>query len=452
VEVDFIHPPLGAETEQFNLITASGELPDIMEYNWLSYPGGPEKAMADNLVVKLNDVLAKNAPNLTAYLRANPDVDKQVKTDSGSYYSFPFIRGDPFLMNSQGPQLREDWLKELNLEVPTTYDEWYTVLTAFKQNKSSGAPLAFGSGYLFDTPIFVYGFKTDRGFYVGDDKRVHYGAIEPAYKDYLALLAKWYQEGLLDPDIAALTGTQVATKITNGSAGAAIGYVNSGMGIWLDAGRASNPNYSLVGAPYPVLRKGDKAVLGFSDWAYNSTSTAIISSCKNIDAAAKLLDYGYGKEGTLLFNYGIEGVSYAMINNYPTYTPLVTQNPDGWSIGHAIAAYARSVYGGCFVQEVPYMEQYMRFPQQREAVNLWMANDSVFAHKLPPVTPSQEESSEFARIVNEINTYSNEMMTKFVLGTEDLNNFSTFVETIKRMGIDRAIEIQNAALARYNSR
>jgi putative aldouronate transport system substrate-binding protein len=54
--------------------------------------------------------------------------------------------------------------------------------------------------------------------------------------------------------------------------------------------------------------------------------------------------------------------------------------------------------------------------------------------------------------MNEINTYQNEMELKFILGTESLSNWSTYVSTIKRMGIDRAVEIQNAALARYNAR
>lgn len=52
----------------------------------------------------------------------------------------------------------------------------------------------------------------------------------------------------------------------------------------------------------------------------------------------------------------------------------------------------------------------------------------------------------------EINAYADEMMVKYILGTEPLSSFDTYVETVKRMGIDRALEIQNAALVRYNNR
>ena len=56
--------------------------------------------------------------------------------------------------------------------------------------------------------------------------------------------------------------------------------------------------------------------------------------------------------------------------------------------------------------------------------------------------------------MNDITTYTDEMITKFVLGTEALNDASwnAYVSNIKRMNIDRAIAIQTAALDRYKKR
>jgi putative aldouronate transport system substrate-binding protein len=73
---------------------------------------------------------------------------------------------------------------------------------------------------------------------------------------------------------------------------------------------------------------------------------------------------------------------------------------------------------------------------------------------MPPITASQAESRELASVMNDINTYADEMMTKFILGTEVLNDnsWNTYVSTIRRMGIDRAIEIEKAALDRYRKR
>jgi putative aldouronate transport system substrate-binding protein len=140
-----------------------------------------------------------------------------------------------------------------------------------------------------------------------------------------------------------------------------------------------------------------------------------------------------------------------MVNNYPTFTPLILQNPDGWTVGQALAAYTRVNYSGPFAQDWSQYEQYLILPEQHQAIANWQLADP-FKHKLPPIQPNASENREYAQILNEINTYRDEMSVKFILGTENLSSWDTYVNTIKRMGIDRAIAIQEAALARYNAR
>ena len=63
-----------------------------------------------------------------------------------------------------------------------------------------------------------------------------------------------------------------------------------------------------------------------------------------------------------------------------------------------------------------------------------------------------EESTELANIMIDINTYRDKMTLKLIMGQEPLSKFEDFVETIKGMGIDRAIEIKQAAIDRYYNR
>lgn len=72
--------------------------------------------------------------------------------------------------------------------------------------------------------------------------------------------------------------------------------------------------------------------------------------------------------------------------------------------------------------------------------------------KMPLVTPTAEESSRYASIMNDVTTFYDEMVNRFIMGVEPMDNFDQFVETIKAMGIEEAIAIQQAALERYNSR
>lgn len=455
VEIQFLHPPSGQLKEQFSLILADGNLPDLMEYNWVAdYPGGPEKAIKDGVILPLNDVIDQYCPNLKAYLQANPDIDRMIKTDDGNYYVFPFIRGDERLLTSIGLMLRADWLEELDLEVPETMEEWHTVLTAFKEKKGAAAPYTFeytNSQYLSDDS-FAYAYETNRSFYVGSDKTVHFGATEDGYKQFLTVMAQWYGEGLLDPDIATMKSDQVSAKMTNGISGASMGQAGSRMGTWTQAAQASNPAYKLVAAPPPSLKKGEKAEFGQIEDPYSGrASVAITSSCKEVERAARLLDYAYSEEGHMYFNFGIEGESYTMIDGYPTYTKLIMENPDGLPVSQAMSAYIRGNYNGPFVQDVRYLEQYYTLEEQKEAPEIW-GNSNGKAHLLPPITPTSEESKEFSTIMNEINTYRDEMTLKFIFGTESLDKFDEYVKNIENMGLARALEIQNAALERYNSR
>jgi len=57
IKVNFTHPPKGQETEYVNILIASGDLPDIMWYTWLDYPGGITAAIEQNLIIKLTDLV-----------------------------------------------------------------------------------------------------------------------------------------------------------------------------------------------------------------------------------------------------------------------------------------------------------------------------------------------------------------------------------------------------------
>lgn len=455
IQIEFQHPAVGQATEQFNLLLADTTLPDLIEYNWLGYSGGPEKAIQDAVIIPLNDVIDQYCPNLKAYLEANPEIDRMIKTDDGTYYCFPFIRGGDKLVTSTGAMIRGDWLEELGLEVPATIDEWHDVLTAFKEKKGAAAPFTYwyANESLTDNNPFAYAYGAPRGLYLAKDGRIHYGAVEEGYKEYLMTMNQWMSEGLIDVDLATLTNDQVAAKITNGSAGASFGWCGSGMGNWTTAGQATDENYMLVPAPYPTLQKGEVPEFGQKDNNYvKGGAVAITTSCENVELAARLLDYGYSEEGTMLYNFGIEGESYTLdADGNANYTDLILNNPDGLSITHAMGGYMRANYNGPFVQNERYAEQYYQFDSQKDAMDVW-SNTNMKDHLIPPITPTVEESKEQAQYMTEINTYRNEMTLKFILGNASFDEWDKYVETIQGMNLDRVLEIQNAALERYHSR
>jgi len=265
-------------------------------------------------------------------------------------------------------------------------------------------------------------------------------------------MAQWYKEGLLDRDFTSLTTAQLNQKMLTGQAGATAHQVGQGMGTWTLTARPTNPKYELVGVPYPMPNKGEKAKIIYTSFQYTgSASGAITAKCKNVELAARLLDWAYSEEGHNLFNFGIEGVTYNWVNGYPKFTDLVFHNPNGWPVAQSLSAYALSAHSAPMVQDMRYLEQYYDLPEQVAAVKTW-AFPEMLKYLVPPITPSPEESRQYAQIMQDINTYQQEMEVKFILGTESLSSWNDYVNTIKKFGIDKAIEIRSAALTRYNNR
>jgi len=454
VKISFEHPPSNAVSEAYNVMLASGDLPDIIEYNFTIYPGGPEKAIYDEIILKLNDVIDKFAPNLKARLKSNSQWDKLVKTDDGSYYVFPFIRGDPKLLYTQGLMMRKDWLDDLGLQPPQTIQEWHDVLVAFRDKKGATAP--FTMAWSNRGRMFMPGFGIlNEMFISADDKKVHFGPMENGYRRWLETMAQWYKEGLIDKDVMTVTAAQINTKMSTNVSGAAVGSIQSGMGLWTTTARPNNPRYMITALQYPVLNRNDKLVYSVATQPYAADSAAISATSKNAEIAARFLDFGYGTLGNLVYNFGTEGESYTMRNNQPFYTPFIMGGTDKkWPLAQAIGAWARGNMAGPFIQDPRYIDQYYDQPEQTAALSTFALQGAENFMLPASVSPTQAESREYASIINEINTYTAERASRWVLGTDPINDttWNEYVSALRRMNIDRAIAIQNAALDRFNKR
>ena len=443
IEIEFIHPSPQQVGEQFNIMLASGDLPDVIEWIWYNFPGGPQKAINDGYILALNDVFDKYSPNIKKYIEENQDVDKMLQTDERNYYVYPFIRGDEILKTYSGPVARADWMKELNISAPETLDDWEAMLKAFKENKQCDTPLQYDKDLMW-----AFGVKDD--FYFQGDEIV-YGPIQPEYKAFVTKMNQWLKDGLM-----TTTGSEETNPVTAAFVSGKTGVAYSTGGTiakWMQAGVANNPAFDIVGLKYPVLQKGEKSKFIQRDYSYalSGQSAAISATSKNVEAAARLLDYGYSPEGNRYFNFGKEGVTYNMVGDYPTYTDVILNNPEGLAPVNALARNVRAGYSGPFIQKKEYLEQYYNMPQQMDALETW-CDEEGNKSALPLITYTTEESNTVATVMNDVKSHVDEMTMKFIVGAEPLENFDKYVETIKKLNIDEIIQIQKKAVDRYNAR
>lgn len=460
IQVKFTHPPLGQQRDQFNLLISTKELPDVIYYNWADAVGGPEKMIKDGRIIRLNELIDSYAPNLKRIIESDPDVKKQIALDDGTIYMFPLLKLDALKLNAtSGLIMRQDWLDALNLKVPTNIDEWYTVLKAFKEQDPNGngkpdeLPFTgnWGPGNLTKLHDFAAAFGVIGGFQMNGDK-VEFGPIQPGYRDFLETMAKWYKEGLIDPEIMTNDGKAFDYKVTSNLAGAYQGGVFSGMGKYFNLMRDTDPNFNVTGVPWPVSPDGTSYATFNLDAKVLTYGEAITASADEdkLKYIVQWMDYNYSEEGSDLFNFGIENDSYVRDGEGVKFTDTIINNPNGLTYDQALASYALSIMDGPINQDSRYLDALLFDDGQRAANAEWMKASSALT--LPPIRLSTDEVSTSTSIMSQVNTYLNETMTAIISGQKPITEFDTMVETIKSMGIDRAIEVHQAAYDRYQSK
>ncbi len=449
VSVEFIHPPIGQQNDSFNLMIASGNYPDIIEiihpYGYM-FPGGYDKAIEEGIILKLNDLVDQYAPNYKKLLNSSEQMRKESLTDAGNIPGF-------WSLSTEGPQppwmgmvVRKDWLDDLGMSEPVTYDDWYTMLKAFKDVKKAEAPMMLHFSGFNSMNVFEGGYGIMQTFFQADGK-IKYGPLEPGYKDYISMLSKWYAEGLIDKDFATKQDYIPNSDYTaSNKTGAFYCQYIDFAGL---KAKATEPNYQIVAVPTPVVKAGDSVHVRQTNTQSGTVNWVVTKACKDPITVTKWLDYGYTEEGDILASYGFEGKTFEYgADGKPAFTPFVYNNPDGFSLQEMYLKYAK-LGGACIYH---WDREWAGLPKNSlDAVQVWQ-KDNDGSYVLPPMTMTAVEGAEYARIMGDIETYRNEMVVKFILGTEPLSNYDSFVDQIMSMDIERAIEMQQAALDRFNAR
>ena len=460
VHVNWTVVDASSAKEQFGLMLASGEYPDIIRDVGTYYPGGTEKGVQDGVLADLTDVVEKYMPNYSALRKSNPALEKDTMTDDGKIVGtrtitsyFGDVRGERVWA---GMALRRDWLNDLGLEVPRTIDQWETVLTAFKENyPECEAPLMIGTnGYdFFSNFLSAYGCLAD--FYKEGDK-VKYAPLEPGYKEWLTLFHDWYEKGLIDPNFMTNAADMISPADYLGT-----GKAGSGMEIWgltdevLKAqGYTTDEDFSLVATTAPVLKEGDTPQIGFATSELVKEEVGIAATTKDLELACRYLDYWYTKDAMMLDSLGIEGESYTVDSDgtYHLTDSIKGMVEDGTVNTLAEAVYTYSLgtsdFGlynwGMFdpiYEGNPAMDAYDEFDKDK------------FDLMLPScMTMTDEENSEYVALYTDIETLTHENTVKFITGEQSLDDYDAFVEQLHTYNIDRCIELKQAALDRYNAR
>ncbi len=451
VELDWQYPAEGANsTEAYNLMMTQKVLPDIIT-GWIS-AGDAQTMMEEGTIYDLTEYLPKYAPDYWKLI-TDMGAEKDIVTDDGKLYGVHCISSE-FIATYIGPIIRMDWLEECGLEAPVTLEDWEEVLVAFKDKYD--ATFSFVLSNMGDTGINsgtgAYGSikSPGNGYYIDDNGKIQYPFVEPAYKEYLETLNRWYEMDLIDKDFTTIDNAILRTKVLNGEVGVTFGPMSQLTNYISDA-EAQGNGADWQGFSYPRTAPGEPTC-----WINTVASDitgwcAVVStSCpeEKLITALRFLNYGYTEEGREYVNFGEEGTVWTKdANGKHQWTELITSDPDGlnnavkkYSAGHGNYMYAR-------------MDEYVQLknvPECTDAVYTWIENSEARSHYYPTTAAkTPDEQSEFADLDNALTTNQNEMALKFITGEVDFDKWDEYVATQEQLGYKRTVEIQQAAYDRY---
>lgn len=454
VHIEFEVAPIGQEESSFSLMLASRKYPDIIIQFGMYYTLGAENAIDEGILLDLNDLIEQYAPNYHAARTSSELRMKGTLTDKGYQpyicaFSYKDIPGLP----SGGAIIRKDLLNKLGMEIPVTYDDWYTFLS--RCTNELGLKRTFGMNYagICKYNAFNAGFgfgmmsnTVSAPFYQIDGK-VMYAPLTDNYREYLEMMAKWYAEGLIDPDFTStLTFDDGVAMMSSGESagtadhGALLDYVNT-------LGKAVDPDFEYIAVPDPVKNEGDPIHI------YSPTGNgidrvfAISTTCKNPELAVAWCDQFFTDEGFMLCNYGTLDKTYTIVDGEPVYTDLIWENPQG-SITDMLSVYAGPAQWPAFERVTG------RDTNEAAKANfrVWQSNADNLYEVPSDISLNTEEMEAYSSVFPEIKSYVEEMTVKFIMGLEPMENYDRFVQQIKDLDIDTAINAYQTALDRYLSR
>ena len=431
--------------EKFNVTVASGDIPDIMVS---TYRDDMMKVAEQGTFAALDDYIDQYAPNLKKILDENPDYIRDIRASDGNIYFMPFIGA---VKTFKVWMLRGDWLDKLGLEVPVALDDWYNVLKAFKEQDPNGNGEADEIPYTtrntqagvlaFMEAFGISGFEANEQFFI-EDGQVKYAYTDPRCKEALEFINKLYSEGLIDSEYATNDTNVWLSRLTNEVSGACQDTTARAysLGTQVRAANADSDAYFVVVAPpkgpdgTQMTTSQMQAIRGF---------TAISADSPYIKEIVQLFDYFYSEEGSLLMNFGIEGETYTMENGKPTYTENIANDSQGRSILSMLNIYGHREWA--YKQDIGYEDALL----DETYVNYRNDMEQYIRPTIPALSFTEEEREVINSTYTEIQTYKDEMINKFIMGKEPLDNFDSFVQTLKNMGIDDVLAVEQAAYDRY---
>ena len=453
ITLEYIEIDMFSYTQNFNLMIASGDYPDMLT-GMGTYTGGLTKALDDDVILDLTDYVENDMPAYAGKL-AEADAWKDVMTDDGQILAINSLNDAAVV--DRGPVVRTDWMEAQKLEAPTNYEQLtelgkalqsaYDLDYAFYVSAIVNPSVTLSAG--FDLPGFD--ITASGSHFYQEDGQVRSCLVSDNMKDYLRYLHGWYEDGLISRDFFSRSSYDV--KDVFAGDGCAVCWDNA------DYITEDNRNTDLMakgfhcgGLPIPVREEGQ--VLHFSLGMDNRVGDAvsITTGCQDPELLIRAMDWCFTEPGINLCNYGIEGKSYDLdAEGKAVWSPNVT-DVEGVTFRAALVTYTLNSMPTCWNVKRYWPETYDE--DAYAAVDLWTNAPNDQAYSMPSALfYTTDESTIYATKIADVETYANQYILSAIIGEEDLDaTWDSYVDTVWSLGLQECLDAQQNAYDRYLTR
>jgi len=326
IAVNFIPVPRHEDTQSLNTMMAAGSAPDVCYtystdlINHYGYLGG----LVD--LTPYVDTLLKECKNLLGMDPGIPGehlIYRGRDLYTGKMY---FIPGRYMYTASQNLFIRKDWLDKLGLPLPSTTEEYYNALVAFKEKDPGGVgknrvvPFTMTKDARWRAGIIVDPFIDPD---TGPKERWINTVVEryillPGYKEGFRFLNRMYNDGLIDKDFPLYKNDEISDNLVKS------GVVGSLAGNWdhiyrdntkvLEDLRKNVPNAELV--PIDAIRSADGLTRKRGS-PPTSLFWFVSKSAKNPEAAIRYVNWLSRFENYHFLQFGQEGINHDIVDGIP---------------------------------------------------------------------------------------------------------------------------------------
>lgn len=464
-----------AEARQISL--ASGNFPDAyMLIPWVNQFSQSEllRLGGQGVIVPLNDLIESHGPTIQETFAAAPGYETLATAPDGNIWGMPQWNDCYHCSYPRKFWINTQWLENLGLEEPTTPDELFDVLMAFKNDDPNGngeadeIPLT-GNARDPIVPFIMNAFISNswdlnsaQPNSLGmDNGQVQIQAAQDGWRDGLEFLNRLWEEGLVDESAFSQDPDAMQAK-GNSADGVVLGsYTGVHAGIFVTIGLEDerDTQYDTIA---PLTGPGGQNATYVLPSAPGATFViaSSTSEAKQIKLM-EILDYIHSYEGQVMGQFGIEGVGWRPAEEgevpldealEPTFfdLPADESNPEdvnaSWG---AMTQYASTAeFRNAQVQATDIYDPTGFERRLFEATTLYdgLDSDAIFPYwnSWVPV----EDAPELSTLQTNVENYVATSTAEFITGVRDPGDdaqWQAYLDGLTGLGSERYVEIwQNA--------